>query len=214
MKQPTIRLGAALLALVLSLPASGQQDAARAAREREALRRAQAALRQAQEQQASLSREKSELASEKDKLSANVKRAESQLGSARGESARLRADAVRLSSELEALRAESAAEKKAAQARGDELTERLTRAERLLAERTQTVATTTTLLERSTQALLAAEKANREMHELGLQLIAQLRQGGAAPGDVVLGFGKVRLENSAEQLRDRLDALKLSQSRQ
>jgi chromosome segregation ATPase len=207
-------IGVALLVL-LALPASAQQDAARAGREREALRRTQAALKQAQEQQAGLSREKSELSAEKDRLAANVKHAETQLGNARGESSRLHADLARIGAELEALRGEAAAQKQAAQASSDALAERLSRAERLLAERTQTVASITALLERSTQALAAAEKANGEMQAFGLQLIARLRDpsGAAGQADAVLGFGQVRLENTAEQLRDRLDALKLSQGR-
>jgi hypothetical protein len=61
--------------------------------------------------------------------------------------------------------------------------------------------------------LVAAEKANREMHALGLHLIDQMRGKSSAGAltviDPVLGLGQVKLENTAEQLRDQLDALKV-----
>ncbi len=211
------------LALCVCFSATAQDDG-RAAREREALRRSQAALKQAQEQQAVLAREKTELSAQQQKLSDEAKQAQSQLGGARSEASRLRAEVNRLSSELTALKAQVEADKKtmtasseavkdAAQAAAQKAAQQLGEAERLNVQQTRTVASMTALLERSTTALAAAEKANREMHALSLQLIDQVR-GKSASGlstvtDPVLGLGQVKLENTAEQLRDQLDALKV-----
>jgi predicted nuclease with TOPRIM domain len=214
------------LALCVCFSAAAQDDG-RAAREREALRRSQAALKQAQEQQAVLAREKTELTAQQQKLSDEAKQAQSQLGGARSEAGRLRAEVNRLSAELTALKTQMEADKKlmlsnneaaqnAAQQAAQKSAQQLSEAERLNVQQTRTVASMTALLERSTTALAAAEKANREMHALGLQLIDQVR-GKSASGlsglsNPVLGLGQVKLENTAEQLRDQLDALKVVKS--
>lgn len=218
MKPTTTRPGFALLLIVLALNASAQDDAGRASREREALRRAQAALKQSQDQQATLTREKADLAAQTGQLGDTVKRAEAQLSGSRSEAARLRAELARASSELEASRtradAEKAADKAASQARIDDLSQRLGQAMRLAADRAQTVASLTTLLERATQSLLKAEKANAQMHAVGVKMIERLRNWGSADSvleaEPVLGFGQIRLENNAEELRDRLDEFKLA----
>ena len=206
------------LMLLLTLPAAAQEDAGRAAREREALRRTQAALKQSQEQQATLAREKielsSQLASQRDSLGASSRRAESQLAVSRSEVAKARAELARVSAELAALRGQAESDAKTAQARTEESSKRLDDATRLVAERTRTVASLTALLERATQLLAAAEKSNREMHAFGLQLIDRVRgqadTEGSVPVDPILGLRQVRIENRAEELRDRLDALKLA----
>ena len=231
------RSGAALSALVLAFtfalvhPAQAQDDASRATREREALRRAQAALKVSQEQQAVLSREKSDLAAEKDKLDQTSKRSTSQLAVLRSDATRLRAEGVRLqseltrltrmASELEAARVREEAEKKSAQAqaqaqaqaRADDLTRRLDDASRVAVDRTRTVASMTALLERATAAVAGGEKANREMYAFGLQMIEQVRARTDTHtwlrSESVLGFGNVRTENLAEEFKDRLAALRL-----
>lgn len=209
----------ALLAFTLSTPAGAQQDNAdnvRAARQREALRRSQEALKQAQEQQAALAREKTQLTADKARLDDEARRSGAQLGSARSEAAKLRAEVARLTVEQEAQRSAAItahADKQAAAAAAAELTQRLAKAERELADRTRTVAALSTLTERSSKALGAAEDANRQMHALGLQLIEQLRSSSRGDGVLalrpVIGFNAVKLENEAEALRDKLDALKL-----
>lgn len=211
------------MALCVCFSASAQDDG-RAAREREALRRSQAALKQAQEQQAVLAKEKTDLTAQQQKLSDEAKQAQSQLGGARSEAGRLRAEVNRLSAELTALKTQMEADKKlmlsaseaakdAAQAAAQKSAQQLSESERSSVQQTRTVASMTALLERSTTALAAAEKANRDMHALSLQLIDQVRGKGALGAltlsDPVLGLGQVKLENSAEQLRDQLDALKL-----
>ena len=213
-------VGATTLLLLMALPAIAQDDAGRAAREREALRRTQAALKQSQEQQAALAREKadlsSQLTSQRDSLGASSRRAQSQLIASQSEAARMRAELAHVSAELAALRGQADVDAKAAQVQTQELAKRVDDATRLAAERTRTAASLTALLERATQLLAAAEKSNREMHAYGLQLIDEVR--GRASGDAstavdpVLGLRQVRIENRAEELRDGLDALKLPAS--
>ena len=211
------------LALWVCFSATAQDDS-RAAREREALRRSQAALKQAQEQQAVLVKEKSDLTASQQTLGDAAKQAQLQLGGARSEAGRLRAEVNRLNTELAALKAQLEADKKLmasgieaaqqlAQQAAQKSAQQIADAERLYIQQNRTVASVTALLERSTTALAAAEKANGDMHALGLQLIDQVRgktgSGGLAVSDPVLGLSQVKLENTAEQLRDQLDALKL-----
>lgn len=207
----------AAVLLALSWPALAQSDGKRASQEREALRRAQAALKLSQEQQSTLSREKADLATEKDKASAAARHSEAQLAGVRGEVVRLRADLARVTAELEQAKADAAQETVAAQSRAETQAGKLASVQAQLNEKAQTLSSVVALLERSTQSLAAAEKTNREMQQLGLQLVAQLRQGQAAQGgaatDALLGFDQIKLENSAEQWRDQLDALKLARGR-
>lgn len=209
----------AALVFTLSAPVGAQQenaDSVRAARQREALRRSQEALKQAQEQQAVLAHEKAQLATEKAKLDDDARRQGSQLGSARSQATKLRAEVSRLMAEQEVQRSAASAgsaDKQATAAASAELKQRLEKADRELAERTRMVAALSTLTERSNKALSAAEDANRQMHVLGLQLIEQLRAASRSDSVFalrpVIGFNAVKLENEAEALRDKLDALKL-----
>lgn len=209
---------AALLAIAMALcvtPAVAQQDA-RVSREREALRRAQAALKSAQEQQAALSKEKAELVDEKARGAEALRRADAQLGSARAEAARQQARGSQLFAQFESLRAEVALAKESAAKNADDAARRLSAAERVIAERTQTAASLATLLERSTNALAAAEEANKRMYEFGRNMIEQYRQSTPpdvfAGSDSVLGFAAVRRENRAEELRSQLEATRLGAS--
>lgn len=222
------RSGAALSALILAFsfalahPAQvqAQDDVSRATREREALRRAQAALKLSQEHEAVLSREKSDLSTEKDKLDETRKRSASQLAVSRSdatrlrtESARLQAELTRISAELEASRAREEAEKKSAQGRLEALTRRIDDAGRVAIERARTVASMTALLERATAAVAAGEKTNREMYAFGSQMIERIRlktdTNTLLQSEPVLGFANVRIENQAEEFRDRLASLRM-----
>ncbi len=215
MKHAKHFLRPALLALGVALSLScAAQDDNRASREKEALRRTQAALRQAQEQQAALAKEKDDLAGQRDKLDETAKRAQSQLAASRGDAARLNASLAHAADELAATKARDDAARKDLEDRLAEQSQRLAAALRVADERARANAALTALLEHATQSLAAAEKANGEMHALGLQLIDRVRgrQAGVDGGvnDPVLGFGQIRLENEAEALRDKLDAAKLS----
>ena len=220
---------AAALLLVFTASVSAQAnnanntnsaDSARVARQREALRRSQEALKLATEQQAQLLREKTQLATEKAKLDEDSRRQGAQLGGLRSEVVKLRADVSRMTVELDAERraaagvtATATASQQTAAAQAADLSQRLAKTERDLRERTQTLTALSALTERSSKALFAAETANRQMHSFGLQLIEQLRttarSGNLMGLQPAIGFAEVRLENEAEALRDKLDALKL-----
>ena len=215
MKRSVHRPALALVLCALALNAGAQQDdTGRAAREREALRRTQSALKLSQEQQATLTREKSELTAQASKLGDTARQAQAQLAGSKSDGVRLHAELARVASELSALRAQAEADKGGAKLRSEELSQRLAEAGRITAERTRTIGSMTALLEHVTQSLAKAEKANREMHVFGLQLIDQLRgrasNAAIVATDAVLGLQQVRLENEAEAMRDRLDALKLA----
>lgn len=205
------RLAALSVAAVFAVPVLAQEDGGRAGREREALRRAQAALRQSQEQQAALAKEKADLATQRDQFGETAKRAQTQLAAVRGETGRLQSTVAKLEAQLADMRIQSDTDKKTAQASIDDLKQRLADANRRAEESTRLVATTTALLEKSTQALAAAEQANGRMHALGVQMIEQIRSGDRnVVSEPVIGFGQVKLENTAEGLRDQLDATRIS----
>jgi chromosome segregation ATPase len=208
--KPVLRLTILALVATLSLACAAQDDS-HGSREKEALRRTQAALRQAQEQQAALAREKDALAGQRDKLDESVRSAESRLAASRSDAARLNASLSRANEELAAAKARDEAERQALEGRLAEQAQQLATARRVADERARANAALTALLERATTSLAAAEKANGQMHALGLQMIDRLRgrEGGTAAVDPVLGFGQVRLENEAEALRDQLEAAKL-----
>jgi DNA repair exonuclease SbcCD ATPase subunit len=205
-----LRLALLALGATLSLACAAQDDN-RGSREKEALRRTQAALRQAQEQQAALAREKDSLAGERDKLDASAKKAQSQLAASRSDAARLNASLAHANDELAATRTRDEAARQDLEQRLAEQSQQLAAARRVADERARANASLTALLEQATKSLASAERANEQMHALGLQMIDRLRgRGGASDAvDPVLGFGQVRLENEAEALRDKLDAAKL-----
>ena len=208
----SLRLLSLMLGATLSLSCAAQDDAH--AREREALRRTQAALRQAQEQQADLARKNGDLAGQRDKLDETAKRAQSQLAAARADAGRLNASLARAAQDLAATQARDEAARKELESRLAEQAQQLADARRVADERARSNAALVALLERATQSLASAEKANLAMHALGLQLIARIRGQQsdlpATAADPVLGFGQIRLENEAEALRDRLEAARLA----
>jgi DNA repair exonuclease SbcCD ATPase subunit len=200
------------LGATLSLACAAQDDN-HASREKEALRRTQAALREAQERQAGLAREKEDLAGQRDKLGEAAKRAQGQLAESRSLAARVSASLSQANDELAATKARDDAARKELEDRLADQAQRLVAAQRLADERARANAALAALLERATQSLAKAEQANTQMHALGLQMIERLRgRESGADGtvtDPVLGFGQVHLENEAEALRDKLEAVKL-----
>ena len=206
---------ATTIALMLSTTAGSASaqpeaaDPARTARQREALRRTQEALKQAQEQQATLLAEKTRAETQWDaeraKLVGDVQKTRRQSAAAQSEVSTLRAEATRLAAERATQQQQASAALGALQARHDELARRLEQSERSLAERTRTVASITALTERATQALGAAEQANRALYAWGRKAIEELRSSSTLP----VGFAQIQLENRAEALRDQLDALRL-----
>ena len=211
MKHAKLPIRFALLAVgaAVSLSCAAQDDTH--SREKEALRRTQAALRQAQEQQAALAKEKDDIAGQRDKLDEAAKKSQSQLAVSRSDAARLNASLAHANDELAATKARDDAARQELETRLAEQSQRALEAQRLAEERARANASLTALLEHATQSLAAAEKANAQMHALGVQMIDRLRGHEAEAGvpDPVVGFGQVRLENEAEALRDKLDAAKL-----
>lgn len=207
--RPALRLLLLSAAATLSLSCAAQDD--HGSREKEALRRTQAALRQAQEQQAALAREKDDLTSQRDKLDDTAKHAQSQLAGARSEAARLNATLARQAEDAAAAKARDDAERRDLAARLEQQSQRLADTQRTADERARANAALVALLEHATQSLAAVEKANGEMHALGLRMIDRIRGRDESPQapDPVLGFDQVKLENEAERLRDQLDAAKL-----
>jgi len=209
----SLRFALLLLGAALSFSCAAQDDA-HTSREREALRRTQAALRQAQETQATLAKEKDDLAGQRDKLDEAAKRTQLLLAASRTDTGRLNASLVHAQEELAANQVRDEAARKDLETKLAEQAQRLTEMQRIADERARSNAALVALLEQATQSLTAAEKANLQMHALGLKLIERLRGREAGTdgdvGDPVLGFGQVRLENEAEALRDKLDAARLA----
>ena len=204
-------LAAALLTVAPSILA--QQDPVRDARLRDALRRSQAALRAAEDKSAALAKENTSLASDRQRDDETLKRSGTQLSNTRGELAALRSKLDAVNAELAAARAVSQAERNAATLKLDDSARRLAASDAALRERTQTVTALSELLERATRSLADAQAANRKMYAFGRELIEQYRTGTPAAqvlaGEPVLGFGAIRLENNAEDLRGRLESARL-----
>lgn len=167
-----------------------------------------------------LAKEKTDLLAEKAKRDDELQRAGSQLGQMRGDAARSQARASQLAAELAAQKTASVSERgrveESAAKQLEAAAERLVKAERLLAERTQAVASLTSLLERSTQALLQTEESNRKLYAFGRDMIDQYRASTAPENflasESVVGFGAVRRENRAESLRSQIEAARASAS--
>ena len=211
---PTPRARAAallvLMTSVLALPAVAQ-DNVRLSREREALRRTQQALKEATDQRSTLTAERDALLRDKAAAAALAKDTQALLTPARQQARAEQARAAKAESDLAALRQADAdaartqqLQLQAVQARLDDTSKALATARAELNERIRTLASVTTLLERNTQALAAAEDKNRKLYEQGRELIAQVRDNTGA--DPVLGFGRVEAENRAELARDKLEA--------
>jgi len=191
---------------LLSGGASAQDG--KASKEREALRRAQSALREVQSQQSSLQAEKATLEKESARLTAAADGARAQ---ARGGEAKLkRSEQQReqAQTELEALRRELQQAQDAAVGREQALQQQVLTQRRELAERTQATQSLTALIERSTEALAETEAKNRQLYAIGQDLVQRYLSRTPAEitalGDPLFGLGAVRMENQAEEFRNKL----------
>lgn len=202
----------AIALLAVTCLAAQAQDA-KPSKEREALRRAQAALRAAQEQQSTLQADKARAEAEVSSAKKDALAARAQVA---GSAARLKAHEA----ELQALRAQLQATRQA-QTQGDAkaiereqaLQQQLLALRQQSDERQQANQALTRLLERSTQALAAAEAKNHQLYAIGQDLVQ--RYTGRSPLDTalqqdpLLGLTAVHFEDQAEKLRAALDANKL-----
>jgi DNA repair exonuclease SbcCD ATPase subunit len=194
-----------LLAAQAVVFAPAHADDARASREREAMHRAQQALRDAeaardalQQQQATLTSEKTTLAADKDKLSNQLKSSTARIGVAQEQAKAAQARATQLESDL----AQTQGQLKDAQGKGADLARDLQESRRVLAAVKARLAESV-----RTQALLEAR--NRSLYDVGLTSIELYRS--KAPTDLwrqrepLLGLADVRIEESAEVLRTKLE---------
>jgi chromosome segregation ATPase len=218
--RPAGRLAAAALAGLLMLSFGAQAQDSKASKEREALRRAQTALRAAQEQQSGLQAEKAKAEASADAAS---KEAAALRGQVSGHAAKLRAREQELSAaqsqlqELQRNLAQARSEHSAEQERGQGLQAQLMEARRLAAEREQANQGLVALLEARSQSLGDATLKNRQLQELGHDLVRRYLSRGrvdmALLGDPVLGLQAVRTEDEAEKFRAELARLELLSGR-
>lgn len=205
-----------IVALATSCLGAAAQDDKRSAALREAARRAQAAAQAAQQEAASLRSERDALARAGESRQTELDQARAAQRSAAGQLAAARQTLAQTQSERDALKAEL----ERTRAAGDEGTQRLVRqqaeAERLqaeLAEQRRLTQTLGAMLQRSAQALAAAETANRQLQTLGLQAVDAYQhatpEAMRARDEPFLGLAAVRLGNEAELLRREMGALKL-----
>ena len=201
----------AVLALTCSAALAQQPPAA--SRERELLRRSQAALQEATAQRDAAVAEKAALLKERDG-------ARDEAGRVRTQGARtLTAQREAALTTLQALQAElqQARQRLEAQTAAAAQSETAARQQvaglrREMAERTQANTQLVAMLEKATTARAAAEQRNRDLHAMGLLLIERWKGKGledqAAQSERFFGLGAVRIEDSAETLRARVDALR------
>ena len=206
-------LAAALLLAMLSVPALAQTSDT-ASRERTQLRRAQAALQESQTKLDALQAEKAALIADKATLSADMQR---QRTASRGQQVQ-REQA--LQGQVEQIRKEAAAatagqQQKQAQAteREAQLQAQLTKSRQELAELRQSNTGLAALLTGKTEALTTAAEMNRELHALGMLAIERwlnkTQFEGSLQTEPLFGINGVRVEDSAEALRARIDAQRL-----
>ena len=209
------RLAAAVL--LAGACAGALAQAPNASREREALRRAQAALQQANAQRDALQAEKAALQQAQD---AEAQRAAARVAAAQAELRRGRDAEARLQAELDQARAASAAQARQAEADAQQAAQALAELRQALAqalaERDERSAANRALVQRLaalTAELDDARRRHAALYGLGLEAVGQLRGRGAgqpaAQDDAVLGLARVRAEDQAEQLLQRLDAERL-----
>lgn len=210
-----VRLAACLLLLATGAE-SFAQTTDRASREREMLRRSQAALQQAQTERDAAQAEKALVEKERDGLREQAAKA----ASGQAQTARaLSAERHKVQSEIDAFKQALADAKR----RAEEQTTKLSEQDRqwqeqaatlrqALAERTQANSQLTALLQKSTAERTAADERNLQLHALALELVERWRNKGlveqALQAEPVLGLRSVRIENTAEELRARADALR------
>ncbi|RTL33475.1 MAG: hypothetical protein EKK53_28110 [Burkholderiales bacterium] len=203
-----------LFTLLLALAVgAGAQDNNKASKEREALRRSQAALRAAQEQLAALQADKAKTDAELQSARKEAQGAKAQIA---GSTARVKTrdeELVALRQQLEAAKKSQQDGQVAAADREAELQKLLQASRQESAARLQANQTLAQLLERSTKALADAEAKNRQLYELGQQLVARWRGRSTLDKtlleDPVLGLTAVRFEDEAEKLRAELEAARL-----
>jgi siderophore synthetase component len=206
-------LVAALALITLATAALAQQPDPRATRERELLRRSQAALQEANAQRDALQAEKTTLQAEHDRLKLQTERDAAELRALRADVARFKGDGERGQQALADARRESSALQKAGSEREATLQQRLAEAQRELAARTQANQQVAALLEKASTRLATAEERNAGLHALAHEMVNRWLDKSATDvllqREPLLGLREVAMQDTAETLRARINALQL-----
>ncbi len=206
-------LATALVLAALLMPGGAvAQD--KAAREREALIRAQRAVAKLQQENAALGRERGEIA-------AKLETASKELADIKGEAGRARGRAATAEKELGPLREER-----------DALKLKLETAEKNLAQNTQQCSEERQSAQQTQQrlegergvldarlkqqmaALQTCAAANDKLYALSRDLLRKYEAAAAERSDPIFGLGMVGIENQMQEYRDRADEAKLPALRQ
>jgi hypothetical protein len=204
-------IAALLAALFVVNSALAQQPDARASREREMLRRAQAALQQASGERDALQAEKATLLQERDTLKQQTERGADELRGSKAEAAGRKAETDRLQAALSEAQRTGSAQKQAGDEREAALRSQLAGVQRELADRSAANRQLAALLERQTGLLTASEERNRGLHAIGHELLAlwltKTPIDNAVQNEPFFGLREVAMQDRAETLRARIDAL-------
>lgn len=203
--------------LVLLLTATALQahaQDARAQREREALRRAQAQVQQTQAELNRLRSENEALVKQKDAALGQEQEVQGKFAAARRDNDSLRAELTRLRSqqaaELKQLTQARTDDAAAAQQRQQELQRELTEQRRERENLVRLNGQLVARLEQRTADLADVRQRNAALHALALEAVERYRLKStwdmAHQDDPLFGLSRVRTENSAEELRIRIDA--------
>jgi chromosome segregation ATPase len=209
------------LACAFSMPgaafAAEKQSAQQAAREREQLRRLQQANQQLTTEKAQVVQEKTRLESERNALAEQVKSTATKLKGAEARSRTVQNDLKRIDEESKALKERLAGlEKQLAETQvklrstEDALVGREADNKRLDGQ----IAEQRRIMGRQGELVTSCEQNNAKIHELNLELLEKYRTKGI--GAVLLGaepftgIKKVEQHNTAQELRDKLDAEKVA----
>lgn len=205
----------ALFAVLLAaLAAQAHAQDTRTQRDREALRRAHAMVQQARGELDTLRAEKEVLLKEKETALGLAREAQTKLDAAQRDSAALRAESARMQSRLTAdlkqqtqTRSEEAA---AARQQQQELQGQLADLRREHEHLVRLNANLVSLLERRTAELADLRQRNAALHGLAIEAVERYRHKSltdmAHQDDPLFGLSRVRTENTAEDLRMRIDA--------
>jgi chromosome segregation ATPase len=202
-----------LAGITLAAAALAQQPDARATREREMLRRAQAAAQQATAQRDTLQAEKTTLQAEHERLKTQAEADAKELRALRAEVARGKTDGERQQTALAEARRESSALQQASGEREAALQKQLTEARSEGAARTQANRQVAALLAQASTRLASAEERNAGLHALAHDMVNRWLNKSTAEivvqSEPVFGLREVAMQDTAETLRARINALQL-----
>lgn len=205
---------AGLLCAGLLSSAQAQGEGKSASREREQLRRVQQALQAEQAKVQGLEAEKAQWLQDKAKLDEQGQRLrQNSQGQLKRQQEQAQAELTRLREALAAASAERAQIEAQAAEREQQWQTQAQAARAAQTELKQSNSSLAALLQGKTEALSGAEQRNTELHKLALQALDRwLSKSGAEVAlqqEPLLGLGRVRMEENAEQLRMRIDAQRL-----